>query len=161
HGKFQELPASHGNFTWEYKGSLDETTCGVCIADVNRDGLPDILIGHHFDMPWQRGGTPVRLYLNRGVRPGETLPRFEDVTAKVGLNPLLMKAPHVEIQDFDNDGWPDVYVSIVKFRSEPGAAGPPVPYPLIYKNLGVKDGLPQFREDAWAVNDFPTADDLK
>src|SRR5262245_52937667 len=74
HGKFQELPASHGNFTWEYKGSLDETTCGVCIADVNRDGLPDILIGHHFDMPWQRGGTPIRLYLNRGVKPGETLP---------------------------------------------------------------------------------------
>src|SRR5204863_3288140 len=119
----------------------------------NRDGLPDILIGHHFDLPWQRGGTPIRLYLNRGTKSGETMPRFEDVTAKVGLNPLLMKSPHVEIQDFDNDGWPDVYVSIVKFKDGK-------PYPVIYRNLGVKDGIPRFREDAWGVNDFPTAEDL-
>ncbi len=65
-----------------------------------------------------------------------------------------MKAPHVELQDFDNDGWPDLYVSIVKF-----AGGKP--YPVIFKNLGVKDGLPQFREDALGVNDFPTAEDRK
>jgi enediyne biosynthesis protein E4 len=30
---------------------------------------------------------------------------------------------------------------------------------VIFKNLGVKDGIPRFREDAWAVNDFPTAED--
>src|SRR5204863_134205 len=28
-----------------------------------------------------------------------------------------------------------------------------------YRNLGVKDGIPRFREDAWAVNDFPTSTD--
>ncbi len=28
-----------------------------------------------------------------------------------------MKAPHVEMQDFDNDGWPDIYISIVKFAA--------------------------------------------
>jgi hypothetical protein len=63
-----------------------------------------------------------------------------------------MKAPHVELQDFDNDGWPDVYTSIVKFADGK-------PYPVIFKHLGVRDGLPRFREDAWAVNDFPTAAD--
>src|SRR3954467_4143395 len=63
-----------------------------------------------------------------------------------------MKAPHVEIQDFDNDGWPDIYVSIVKFKDGK-------PCPVIYRNLGVRDGIPRFREDAWAVNDFPTAAD--
>ena len=94
----------------------------------------------------------MRLYLNRGIKDG--FPRFEDVTDKVGLKPLPMKAPHVEIQDFDNDGWPDVYVSIVKF-----AGGKP--YPVILKNLGIKGGLPQFREDALAVNDFPTEEDRK
>ena len=73
----------------------------------------DIVIGHHYSSPWLSGGVPVRLYLNRGLDGG--IPRFEDVTEKVGLKPLPMKAPHVELQDFDNDGWPDLYTSIVKF----------------------------------------------
>jgi hypothetical protein len=32
---------------------------------------------------------------------------------------------------------------------------------VIFKNLGIKDGLPRFREDALAVNDFPTEEDRK
>jgi hypothetical protein len=123
--------------------------CGVAIADVNRDGLLDIVLGQHYSTPWVE---PVseRLYLNRGIKDG--VPIYEDVTKKVGLVPLPMKGPHVEFQDFDNDGWPDLYVSLVKFANGK-------PHPLIFKNLGVQDGLPQFREDALAVNDFPTAED--
>jgi len=45
-----------------------------------------------------------------------------------------------------------LYVSIVKFAG--GRA-----YPLIYRNLGVKDGLPRFAEDVMGVNDFPTDKD--
>jgi hypothetical protein len=74
------------------------------------------------------------------------------VTEKVGLVPLGMKSPHVEIQDFDNDGWPDIYFSTVKFKDGK-------PYPVIFRHQGIKDGLPRFRDDAWAVNDFPTAED--
>lgn len=154
-GRFREVPASHAEFQWKYTGGGDDTACGVCIGDVNRDGLPDILVGHHFSHPWHQthgGGVPIRLYLNRGVKDG--FPVFEDVTEKVGLKPLPMKAPHVEIQDFDNDGWPDIYISIVKF-----AGGKP--YPVIFKNMGIKDGLPRFQEDALGVNDFPTEDDKK
>jgi hypothetical protein len=151
-GQFRELPATHGNFEWTYKDTADDTACGVCFGDVNRDGLLDILVGQHFDRPWYTGGKPVRLYLNRGITGG--LPRFEDVTEAVGLKPLPMKGPHVEIQDFDNDGWPDIYVSIVKF-----AGGRPCP--VIFKNQGIKDGLPRFHEDALAVNDFPTEEDRK
>jgi hypothetical protein len=151
-GRFREVPASHANFQWKYTDTLDDTACGVCFGDVNGDGRPDILIGQHFDRPWFTGGVPVRLYLNRGVRDG--WPVFEEVTEKVGLKPLPMKGPHVEIQDFDNDGLPDIYVGIVKF-----AGGRP--YPVIFKNLGVKDGLPRFQEDALSVNDFPTAEDRK
>src|SRR5205085_12219089 len=91
-----------------------------------------------------------RLYLHRGLKDGN--PTYEDVSDAAGVKPLAMKAPHVEIQDFDNDGWPDIYVSIVKFKDGQ-------PCPVIYKNLGVKNGLPHFRDDAWAVNDFPTAED--
>ncbi len=145
-GRFVEVPASHADFSWTYNDTPDDTACGVCFGDVNRDGLPDIIIGSHFDRPWFTGGVPVRLYLHRGIQQG--LPRFEDVTQPAGLVPLPMKSPHVEVQDFDNDGWPDVYTSIVKF-----AGGRP--YPLIFRNLGVSGGLPRFYEGALAVNDFP------
>ena len=148
-GKFREAPGSRELFAWEKSGG-DNMICGVCFGDVNRDGLLDMVIGQHFQAPWKEP-VPVRLYLNRGISKGE--PKFEDVTADVGLKPLPLKAPHVELQDFDNDGWPDLYVSIVKFADEK-------PYPVIFRHLGLKDGLPRFREDALAVNDFPTADDL-
>jgi hypothetical protein len=147
-GHFREAPGTRAVFAWKNAGPDDAPT-GVCLADVNRDGLPDVVIGHHFKTPW-RNPAPVRLYLHRGLKDGS--PSFEDVTEAAGLTPLAMKAPHVEVQDFDNDGWPDLAVSIVKFHGGK-------PYPVIFKNLGVKDGIPRFRDDAWAVNDFPTAAD--
>jgi hypothetical protein len=148
-GKFYEAPGSREVFRWQGLGK-DDTPAGVAIADVNRDGLPDIVIGHHTKTPW-RTPIAVRLYLHRGIKDG--VPTFEDVTVKAGLEPLTMKAPHVEIQDFDNDGWPDLYLSVVKFKDGQ-------PYPLIYRNRGVEDGLPRFREDIWGVNEFPTQADL-
>jgi hypothetical protein len=149
-GRFIEAPGSRDVFRWKM-GGPEDTPAGVCIADVNRDGLPDIVIGHHTKSPWN-APLAVRLYLNRGMKDG--VPQFEDVTEAAGLKPLQMKGPHVEIQDFDNDGWPDILVSIVKFKDGQ-------PHPLIYRNLGVKDGIPRFEEQAWAINDFPTAEDVK
>lgn len=151
-GRFREVPAAQANFAWPYRDTNDDTPCGVCFGDVNRDGLQDIVIGQHYDRPWHTGGVPVRMYLNRGAGP-DGWPRFEDITEKAGLKPLLMKGPHVELQDFDNDGWPDLYVSIVYF------AKGGVPHPVIFRNLGVQGGLPSFRADAPGVNDFPTAED--
>jgi hypothetical protein len=126
--------------------------CGVCFGDVNRDGLLDVALGQHYSEPWT-SPVPDRLYLNRGVKGDTGTPTFEDVTEAAGLVPLPMKGPHVEIQDFDNDGWDDLYVSIVKFD------GAMMPHPLVFRNLGVRDGLPRFREDVLAVNDFPNAQD--
>jgi hypothetical protein len=148
-GNFTEAPGSRDVFRWKGLGK-DDTPAGVCIADVNRDGLPDIVIGHHNKAPW-KNPAPIRLYLHRGVKDG--VPSFEDVTAAAGLIPLTMKAPHVEIQDFDNDGWPDICTSIVKFADGK-------PYPIIFKNLGVTGGIPRFRADAWGVNDFPNQAEL-
>jgi hypothetical protein len=147
-GKFRECPECRKTFEWILpKG--DNMIAGVCFGDVNRDGMLDIVIGQHFDSPW-KSPVPIRLYINRGIKDG--VPSFEDVTQKVGLTPLPLKAPHVEIQDFDNDGWPDIYTSIVKFADGK-------PHPFIFKNLGIKDGLPQFTCDALTVNDFPTQED--
>lgn len=150
-GKFTEAPDSPRLFQWDKSGGSggDDMICGVVISDVNRDGLPDIILGQHFSTPWLK---PVanRLYIHRGIKNGQ--PKFEDVTEKVGLIPLPMKAPHVEIQDFDNDGWPDVSTSMVKFADGKK-------HPIIFRHLGLKDGLPRFRADGLSVNDFPNNED--
>lgn len=151
HGKFVEAPGTREVFDWHLEGKGEDTPCGVCFGDVNRDGLQDIVVGQHFKRPWLKP-VAVRLYLNRGIQNGQ--PRFEDVTERAGLEPLWMKAPHVELQDFDNDGWPELFVSIVKF-----ADNSKQPCPIIFKHRGLKDGLPHFSNDAWGVNDFPTEKD--
>jgi hypothetical protein len=147
-GAFVEAPGSREIFAWPTARG-DNMVCGVAFGDVNRDGLLDVVLGQHYERPWVE---PVanRLYLNRGIRDG--VPTFEDVTERVGLVPLPMKAPHVELQDLDNDGWPDLVTSVVKY-----AEGRP--HPVIFRHLGLRDGLPQFRSDALSVNEFPTPED--
>lgn len=146
-GQFHETRRSV--FSWpDAKG--DDMVCGVAISDVNGDGRPDIVLGQHYSSPWLKG-VANRLYLNIG-RLSVSVPRYEDVTEKVGLLPLPMKGPHVEIQDFDNDGRPDIYTSIVKFKDNQ-------PHPVIFRNLGSESGLPKFQEYALGVNDFPTDED--
>ena len=151
-GRFREPPPQYVNFAWSYSKNFQNTACGVCFGDVNRDGRLDAVIGSHFSDPWETGGVAIRLYLNLGVKDG--WPDFADATNAVGLQPLLMKSPHVEVQDFDNDGWPDLYTSIVKFANNRS-------YPMIYRNMGAKDGIPRFYEEAWGVNNWPTAADIK
>ena len=147
-GKFREAPGASETFDWPTaKG--DDMVCGVAIGDVNGDALPDIVLGQHFGTPWIK---PLanRLYLNRGVVDG--VPQFEDVTEAAGLIPLPLKGPHVEIQDFDNDGRPDIYTSIVTFADGN-------PHPVIFRNKGNRDGIPQFEQQALGQIDFPTDED--
>ena len=150
HGKFTEAPGNRELFAWEGTGG-DNMVCGISFGDINRDGLLDIVLGPHFQNPWGNP-QPLRLFINKGIKNGN--PLFEEVTKTAGLKPLPMKAPHVEFQDFDNDGWPDIYTSIVKFKDN-------VPYPVIFKNTGMKNGSLQFNEDALGVNNFPDDEDRK
>lgn len=144
---FREAAASKVlQAAWKYS-SGDDTTSAAVMADVDRDGRLDLILGHHFERPWLTP-VPIRLYLNRGMAKGESEPTFEDVTEASGLVGLPMKAAHVEVQDFDNDGWPDIYVSIVKFAGD-------APHPVIFRNLGRSDGKLRFECAALGVNDFP------
>ncbi|NIR39289.1 MAG: hypothetical protein GWN07_25780, partial [Actinobacteria bacterium] len=50
------------------------------IADVNRDGWLDLVVGHHYNSTLSRGvEVPVRLYLNRTTAPGGAI-ALDDVT---------------------------------------------------------------------------------
>jgi hypothetical protein len=131
-GTFRE--ADNGVFRWETYGDEDDVS-GVAIADVNRDGFPDVVLGHHFNSTVESGTrVPVRLYLHRGLDPMGN-PIFEDVTEQSGLADLPTKAPHVEIQDFDNDGWPDILAT----ASAGGGT-----YPTVFRNLGLEGDVPRF-----------------
>ncbi len=149
-GAFREAPKASAVLQEAWKGARgDNMVCGVCLGDVNGDGRLDVVIGPHYERPWLEP-VAVRLYLNRGGE-GESL-ELEDVTEAAGLTPLALKAPHVELHDFDNDGRLDLYTSIV--TNIEGA-----PQPMIFRQTGLSDGVPQFREDISSRTDFPTAED--
>jgi hypothetical protein len=130
-GTFHE--ADTAVFGWSTYGGEDDVT-GVAIADVNRDGRPDILLGQHYNSTLDFGRqVPVRLYLHQGQH-GED-PVFRDVTEESGLIGLPTKAPHVEFTDFDNDGWPDILTT---------ASGRDGTRPAIFHHLGLENGVPMF-----------------
>lgn len=120
-------------FQWDPSDSEDWPS-GAAFGDLNRDGRMDLVITAHHDPARHR------VYINRGLKKG--IPAFEDVTAAVGLSAVVpTKSPHVEIQDFDNDGWMDIYVSAA-WKLENRVI------PVIYRNKGVqKNGLPVFETE--------------
>jgi hypothetical protein len=108
----------------------EDWPCGACFADLNRDGRPDLVLALHSTKARNR------VFLNDGLRGG--VPRFRDVTAEVGLGDAVpVRCPHVEVQDFDNDGWPDIYLSAA-YKDGDAVT------PLVYRHTGLRDGLPRF-----------------
>ncbi len=128
-------------------------SCGVAIGDFDRDGHQDIVIGHHTKRPWAE---PVAVRLLRNAGSTRARVRFDDVTERVGIGAIPMRAPHVELRDFDNDGWPDVWASAATFRD--GRI-----HPAIWRSTGATRGrLPRFEDTAFVHRrDFPDADDYR
>jgi len=121
-------------FTWPVLGKLknEDWPCGAHFADLNNDGLLDLVVTVHCTQARNK------VFINGGLKDG--IPQFRDVTTEVGLGETVpVRCPHVEVQDFDNDGLPDIYTSAA-WLDDKGSITP-----LIYRNLGIKDGLPQFK----------------
>jgi hypothetical protein len=93
-GKFKDVTAEvgldrlAGGQPWFY-------THGVAVGDFDRDGRPDLLV-----TGWGR----VALFRNVDGK------RFEDVSAKAGLDKGITWATSAAWADLDGDGYPDLYV---------------------------------------------------
>jgi hypothetical protein len=126
------------DLAWPPAGPEDDAA-GAAIADVNRDGWPDLVVGQHYNSTLSQGTpAPVRLYLNHTENAGDH-PVLDDVTEEAGLVGLPTKAPHVEVVDFDNDGWPDILAT----ASSGGGA-----LPAVFHATGVTGGVPRFEPPA-------------
>jgi hypothetical protein len=127
-------PLQDHPFDWNpYALNNEDWAGGATFGDLNRDAKLDLLVGQHFGSA-ENTGAPLRVYVNRGLQGKD--PVFEDITARSGVPKIFSKAPHVEIQDFDNDGWPDLYTSV---RIDTPAG----PEPLIFTHNG-DSGDPTF-----------------
>ena len=86
---------------------------GVAIFDYDGDGRNDILLVSSSYWPGDPRASSQKsslaLYHNEGNGP-DGIPRFRDTTAAAGLQEVLY-GMGVAVGDFDNDGWPDIYVT--------------------------------------------------
>ena len=81
-------------------------TQGAVSADVNRDGYPDLFITTITSRDSLQIIPRARNLLLLGGAGG----RFHDATDTFGLRPLYSFSTGASFGDFNNDGWPDLYV---------------------------------------------------
>lgn len=108
------------NYEYLYNGG------GVGIGDFNGDGLEDLFFSGN--------QVECKLYLNRGGL------KFEDVTSLAGVTGKGRWCKGVTIVDINQDGLPDIYVSVAQSRD------PEQRRNLLYVNQQVdqKTGVPVF-----------------
>src|SRR5215204_3340846 len=107
---------------------------GVSVGDVNRDGLPDVAVAEHYASSAKGRMIPaVSLYLNKGLN-SKGNPVFQDVTSTAGLPSVASRNGDVNINDYDNDGWPDIAAGVAVSRTRPA----------LFRSLGLTNGVPRF-----------------
>ena len=102
---------------WAYRNGatgkhhmIETTGGGVAFFDYNNDGLLDIFAVQSGPDP--KAGPTERNFPNTSVlyrNNGDGT--FTDVTAGSGLDKYLGYGQGVTVADYDNDGWPDLYVT--------------------------------------------------
>jgi hypothetical protein len=137
---FERISSSHSGITFNNKivenDSINPLNVvniynggGAGIGDFNNDGLPDIYFTGNM--------VPGKLYLNKGDF------RFEDVTARSGVEGMGRWARGVAVVDINNDGLMDLYVCNTIYKDSLRRRN------ILYVNQGAdKAGVPHFKDMA-------------
>jgi len=80
---------------------------GVGFIDFDGDGLQDIFLVNGGETPKGKSAFPVRNALYRNLGNG----KFIDVAAKAGVDSIGFYGMGVAVADYDNDGFPDLFVT--------------------------------------------------
>lgn len=117
-GRFRDATAEAGI-------SAGGWSSGAAFLDFDKDGLLDLFVAQYLDwsfatsrpcgdrLPHRRSYchprefAPVRPRLHRNLGGG----RFREVSARVGLDEFPGKGLGVALNDFDNDGWVDIFLA--------------------------------------------------
>jgi len=97
----------HRSGTPEKSTIIDAPGSGVALLDYDNDGWPDIYLLNGSTVPAMKGKEPApRAMLFHNNHDGT----FTDVTDEAGVANERWGFG-VAVADFDNDGWPDIYVA--------------------------------------------------
>jgi hypothetical protein len=110
--RFTDITAESGiRFVHNGGGPDSPTTLGgaVAVLDYDCDGRPDLFFVNGTAWPWEENGPWTRasacaLYHNDGRG------HFTDVSRTAGLD-LVLQGMSAAVGDYDNDGWPDIFVT--------------------------------------------------
>src|SRR5438046_3961269 len=80
---------------------------GVAFLDFDNDGLLDIFFVNGGETPGGKSPGPIKNALYRNLGNG----KFENVASKAGVDHIDFYGMGVAVGDFDNDGFPDLYVT--------------------------------------------------
>jgi hypothetical protein len=115
----------------DWKNSGDAWPCGAQFADLNGDGLLDLVYSIHT--------VPSRVFVFMNETDDPAKPKLVQRTREAGLEHLVRtKIATLEIRDMDNDGLLDIAPGNF-YRDERD-----IVQPVVFRNLGTKDGIPQF-----------------
>ena len=110
---FEEIPSSASGITWTHENArsparfLPESLGpGCAFLDFDNDGWMDIYLVNSGPCDFFQPATPLKNALLQNNRDGT----FTDVTDKAGV-PGGTFGMGVAVGDYDNDGWPDMFVT--------------------------------------------------
>ncbi|HEX4488770.1 MAG TPA: CRTAC1 family protein [Terriglobales bacterium] len=110
---FLEIPPSVSGISWVHENAmspkhyLPETLGpGCAFLDFDNDGWMDIFLVNSGPADFWKPARPVHNALYKNNRNGT----FTDVTASAGVDGAFF-GMGVAVGDYDNDGWPDIFVS--------------------------------------------------
>jgi len=86
---------------------IEAASGGVAFVDYDSDGLLDIFLVNGGETPKGKSPGPVKNALYHNLGNG----KFEEVAAKAGVDRLPFYGMGVAAADYDNDGYPDLYVT--------------------------------------------------